>query len=106
MAAFFKTQRDKLIRLITYYKYCQDIVKNNESFVVLHDSASEYNICREFKTRFDNSFDNLDGLEKEFILNDYLIGREKFWWQRHFERSTYFRIKRRAINNFLMELGE
>lgn len=36
-----------------------------------------------------------------FLQQEYLAGNDKGWWHGYYSRSTYYRVKRRAMCEFL-----
>lgn len=39
--------------------------------------------------------------EMEIIWNDFFFEEDKFWWMRKYNRSTYYRIRAKAMNDFI-----
>ncbi len=38
--------------------------------------------------------------EMEIIWNEFFFMEDKFWWMRKYNRSTYYRLRAKAINDF------
>lgn len=38
--------------------------------------------------------------EMEIIWNEFFFVEDKFWWMRKYNRSTYYRIRSKAISSF------
>ena len=38
--------------------------------------------------------------QKELIWKEFFFNEDKFWWMERYNRSTYYRLKTKAINNF------
>lgn len=39
--------------------------------------------------------------EMEIIWKEFFFLEDKFWWMRKYNRSTYYRLRAKAINDFL-----
>jgi hypothetical protein len=48
----------------------------------------------------DMILDTMEPEKKAVIVNDYLLKKYPYWWQEHYARSTYYRIKYRALMEF------
>ena len=51
-------------------------------------------------------FSLLSKIEKEIILNEFLLVKAPIWWHEKYSRSTYYRYRRRACKKFVEYIGE
>jgi len=51
--------------------------------------------------RIESAFKSLDTDSKRIINNDFFFNNYKFWWLELYSTSTYYRLKRVAMCNFL-----
>lgn len=113
-----KFEESKIIDLVNHYKVllCQQI-KSGKSFNqegLLFDSGSKYNIFWKLSTettlsenereivRINFILSSLNTKEKEIIWNEFFFNDDKFWWMSKYNRSTYYRIRAKAIDNFYL----
>ena len=47
----------------------------------------------------------LTKIEKEIILNEFLLVKSPIWWHDKYSRSTYYRHRRRACKKFVDYIG-
>ena len=47
----------------------------------------------------------LNRVERKIIMNDFIFPIEKFWYMKEYSRSTYYRIREKAIKKFLDLMG-
>ena len=50
-------------------------------------------------------FSLLTKVEKEIILNEFILSKSPVWWHERFSRSSYYRYRRKACNKFVEYLG-
>ena len=91
-------------------------MKNNtydEPRLMLFDSA--YEVQKMFTNVNDGELSNekkeilrvnfvLASIERKksmLIWKEYFFPIEKFWWMRYYSRSTFYRIRKKAIDEFL-----
>lgn len=58
-------------------------------------NSDEREICR-----INFSLASLEKREAEIIWNEFFFPEEKFYWMKKYNRSTYYRIRAKAIMNF------
>lgn len=80
----------------------------------MFDSGSKYNIFWKLSTettlsenereivRINFILSSLNTKEKEIIWNEFFFNDDKFWWMSKYNRSTYYRIRAKAIDNFYL----
>ncbi len=108
-----KTTKKKIVELICmdYLKYsCKLNLENKYNFLsereelYSNNSKSEIKKMKGFISYFNFILDNLSFDSRIIITNDYLkqeSERQANWWMEYYSRSTYFRNKNKAINEFL-----
>ncbi|MBS5114285.1 MAG: hypothetical protein KHY88_01075 [Erysipelotrichaceae bacterium] len=52
----------------------------------------------------DDVFHSLDFDEQQIIENDFLNPVQREWWQQFYSRSTFYRIKKKAVDEMLYYL--
>lgn len=50
--------------------------------------------------RINFSLASLEKKEAEIIWNEFFFAEDKFYWMKKYNRSTYYRLRAKAINNF------
>ena len=111
-----KIQEEKILEVVNRYKLfiCHQI-KSGNSFnqeALLFDSGSSYNSFWKFSSentlsdeereilRINFILASLPVNQKELIWKEFFFNEDKFWWMERYNRSTYYRLKTKAINNF------
>lgn len=51
------------------------------------------------------SFSLLSRIERKIIMNDFIYKIDRIWYMKELSRSTYYRIRDRAIKKFLELMG-
>ena len=89
------------IRLINYLfdlarkqRFQQDRLLVRES---LNDKYSEAMLTE----ILDSVLDILDEESRRIMVNDFKVRADKQWWQHFYSRSTYYRLKTKATEEFL-----
>lgn len=108
-----KSTKKKIVELICmdYLKYsCQLNLENKYNFLsereelYSNNSKNEIKKMKGFISYFNFILDNLSFDSRIIITNDYLKQeneKQTNWWMEYYSRSTYFRNKSKAINEFL-----
>ena len=101
---------DKRVREVAYrYRYAQSKIQAHEQslkkdqFMFRETSEPSKETRRFEKVLFavDNAIRFLEPEHQQVITKDYLIAEEDFWWIHCYSRSTYYRVKRKAMQEFL-----
>ncbi len=53
---------------------------------------------------FDNVYNSLTEEEKHVIKNEFIAPSYREWWRGYYSRATFYRIKKRAVDNMLFYL--
>jgi DNA-directed RNA polymerase specialized sigma subunit len=100
----FKEGAAKLEELVLKYKKANiySMMLENKVYVISdkadEDKMKEYN---SFKIIFEAFLATLEEDEKQIIKNDFYDHVQENWWIGIYSRSTYYRIKNRAIKKLL-----
>ncbi len=54
-----------------------------------------------FIDKVQKAFGSLDNVEKYVLNNTFFANKDKFWWTSLYSKTTFYRIRLDAINNFL-----
>lgn len=92
---------------------CMRANNYNEAKLMLYDSASDIQkmfantpngeLSQEKKEILHINFvlSSLDRNKANLLWKDFFFPIEKFWWMRIYSRSTYYRLRQNAIQDFL-----
>ena len=92
--------KSKIIELKGLDLIKKDVVcERGETYI---DTQNKYTYYYSLQTKIDFVLDKLDWedsnfIKKEFFSNNYKSG----WWINYYSRSTYYRLKNRAMKMFL-----
>ena len=99
-------QKDNLIKKIGV-EYKKISFSNSIVFMVC-ESEESYGSKEQFIEYYNNLKKKVDyilvHMDKELskvIYNEYLSHNVKNWWIYYYSKSTYYRMKNKAMNNFL-----
>lgn len=115
-----KIQEERILEVVNHYKLllCHQI-KTGNSFnqeALLFDSDSKYKSFWKYSSektlndeereivRINFILSSLPIKEKEIIWNEFFFSEDKFWWMRKYNRSTYYRLRSKAIDDFYLLL--
>ena len=66
------------------------------------DSENKYTYYYSLQTKIDNVLDRLDWDCSNFIKNEFFsLNYRSNWWMNYYSRSTYYRLKKKSMNEFL-----
>ena len=98
-------QKDLIIKKIgmTYRKV--DIVSLGVSLVreeeTLYIGQKRENYYNEIKLKVDYILSQLDEQLSKIIYNEYMVTKSQNWWIYFYSKSTYYRLKNKAMDTFL-----
>lgn len=94
-------QKQALIRHLAslYQKQC--VVLSYKNHKILKENSEEYQGAFHFINFIDGTLELLIKEHKEILVNDYFQQEDKGWWQQYYSKTTYYRIKTNAMNDFL-----
>ena len=58
-----------------------------------------------FINHIDNALNSLDQELRRILINDFFEVRKDYWYLEYYTRSTYYRLRKEAIAEFLHCLG-
>lgn len=74
------------------------ICEAEDSYLSMKKDMNYYN---DLKSKIDLILVHLEESLSQFIYNEYLSNKSENWWIYKYSRSTYYRIKHKAIDAFL-----
>ena len=91
----------RMMAISDNYSHCTASL-NNSSRLLLNDSDSlKIDMYVEYIKDVENSLCLLDPLDQKVITKEFFEPGNRFWWLGLFSRTTFYRIRRRAIEKFL-----
>jgi hypothetical protein len=67
------------------------------------DSKNKYTYYYSLQTRIESVLELLDWECSMFLKKEFFgYNNNKFWWQNYYSRSTYYRLKKKYMDNFLV----
>jgi len=90
------TQRDKIIRYLIHVKQRQ--------LVMVSELRGEYGIHGPLSDLQYHIMDTLYLMDLEsqrILINEFIDKRQHDWWKQYYSRSTFYRLKSIATENFL-----
>ena len=82
-----------------------DVIKNDlirESVAHYMDSENKYTYYYSLQTKIDSVLEKLNWECRNFIKNEFFTSNYKNnWWMNYYSRSTYYRLKKKCMNEFL-----
>ena len=83
------------------YFHCTATLKNSTRLILNDSDSLKTNMYEEYIKDVENSMCLLDPLDQKVINKEFFEAPNKIWWIGLFSRSTYYRLRRRAIEKFL-----
>lgn len=113
-----KVEEKKIQEIATMYKRYLTLCMRNDDYdepkLMMYDSAFEVqemfaSVMRHEKMskekkeilRVNFVLSSIEKKKANIIWNEYFFPVEKFWWMRYYSRSTFYRIRNKAIEEFL-----
>ena len=78
-----------------------DLLRVNETSTIYLKEEKEDNYYKRIKDKVDYIMSQLDEQLKVLLYNDYFSIREVNWWIYYYSKSTYYRLKNKAMDAFL-----
>lgn len=91
----------KISQIAARYLLCKEWLRKKEGMVSSgeKDTESHYSTYVE---RVESAFNDLEENQKLIINNDFFFQNAyPFWWETYFSKSSYYRIKKRGMKEFL-----
>jgi len=74
------------------------ICEDEENYLEYKKDLTYYN---DLKNKVDYILMQMDKELSQIIYNEFFSNKVENWWMYYFSRSTYYRIKNKAMDNFL-----
>lgn len=89
-----------------YRKACLYAEFYEKKILIINDKSDEEKLQKhlKYKEMFESFYDTLKEDEKLIIRFDFYDQVSENWWVSYYSRSTYYRIKNRAITKMLYYL--
>ena len=99
MVPKLKTLNEKMKSIVSDFFTAQRNLRLRKA--PLSSIDAESNIYVEAIEKVSNAFEALDEEEKRIINNDFFYQDYPFWWMDGYSKSTYYRLKRKAVIHFI-----
>lgn len=103
VAKKFKQKDDTIKRIIMDYKKIRYV--NPSAFIVSEKEETYLGKSAEYYTSLKEKVDyillQMDKELSKVIYNEYLLSNNSNWWIYIYSKSTYYRMKNKAMNLFL-----
>jgi len=98
-------QKDLIIKKIGMAYRKVEIVGLGVSTVreedTLYLAPKKENYYSEVKMKVDYILSQLDEQLSKIIYNEYMVSKKQNWWMYFYSKSTYYRLKNKAMDSFL-----
>ena len=94
------------VDLITLFNDSVDTLEQGFAYLVLQNAKNKKTPEEAYVSQVNFIFSLLDKTEKEIILKDFVFNDNRIWWNNKHSRSTYYRLRERAIKKFLSYFDE
>lgn len=94
---------NKLVSIRDNYFYCYHRLRglSNNNYNLSEDKEGSISQYRSYIKRVENVFDKLDHVSKMIINKEFFYNDYRMWWVSVYSRSTFYRLRNRAILLFL-----
>ena len=75
-------------------------LKHIKAAELLNDADEETDEYRKYVCKVRNAYHSLDSLEQSIINNEFFYQQYPFWWRTIYKRSTFYRLRRKAMSKF------
>ena len=84
----------------TKFLFREELMVREESSSYL-DNRKDLNYYKELKEKIDYILIQMDNNLSKVIYNEYFSNRNEDWWMFYYSKSTYYRLKNKAMDSFL-----
>lgn len=91
----------RMKQIASSYFHAKKMIDCRERALSDSHSSSGENIYTRFVARVNKVFSNLDDMDRTIINNDFYYEDYQYWYTKYFSASTYYRLRNKAIKNFL-----
>jgi len=79
-------------------KYLESIREDVAPYKISEEKLQRY---KNYKRLIDSILDKMDRNDRTILINDYFYRKNSQWWVEIYSRSSYYRMKRKALDSFL-----
>lgn len=99
----YKTQEQEINKIFARYTKAMHMEKLRRDgyYNLLEEDEGEFTELKKFKKRVELTVAVMRPITKMFIKNSFLEKKDDCWWCNIYSRSTYYRYRRDAIEEFL-----
>ncbi len=95
-------QQEQIMKyLIKCYKQSSNRIKRAEACNTIQENEKLYLSDKTTRMLVDDALNELSPDEREIIVNCYIDVKKEGWYLDYFSRSTFYRLKSKAVNKFL-----
>ena len=95
--SYKNVKRMKAIR--DNYFHCVNGLRN--SLVLSDSNKKSRNLYESYISDVQNAIKAMDGVDKRIIRNEIFNIAQPMWWIPYYSKSTYYRLRKKAIERFL-----
>lgn len=102
-----KENKQKEIEVRTVFlKYSKavhfsNLIKDGYGYFLESDDLGSLDALKQFKIRVESAMNVCRPITKLFLKNCYIKRGDEAWWQTIYSKSTFYRYKQEAIDEFL-----
>ena len=94
----------RVIAIRDNYFHC--IASLNNSLRLNDGNSLRSSMYEEYAKDVEHALESLDALDQKILNREFFHCTNKFWWIGLYSRTTYYRIRRKAIVKFLRTFYE
>lgn len=89
--------------LMANHDLLHDMVQEKENIYSLVDIKNDISIsyCENYITYIDNILNSMECEYSRIIQNEFFSKKDHSWWYGVYSKSTFYRLKRKAVAEFL-----
>lgn len=97
----FEEKNKLIVYLMRLYRKAKTNISYIEDCDLIQERIEEYRVERKTKLIIEDALDELDEQLRMVIINEYVLKKDKKWYLEYYGRSSYYRLKSKAIDEFL-----
>ncbi|MGM9941751.1 MAG: MG284/MPN403 family protein [Bulleidia sp.] len=90
--------------IATHYRQSLRKMESLEAQNAVAMNLKEYNDAAEYVQRVDRALQDCSSDTRFIIRNGFLKNSESKWYMNYFSRNTFYRLRRKAVSEFLTTL--
>ncbi len=79
----------------------QSLHVHDPSKIFQENQYTNFSQMQAFIAYIDGALELLEKEHKDILVRDFFQGKERNWWSSYYSKTTYYRIKSTAMNEFL-----